>query len=44
MLLVSFTASLAPLSTNIFLPALDLIADKMDTDNSDFVWSVSVYM
>ena len=37
-------ASFSPLSSNIYFPALDLIADTLGTDNSTFAISVSIYM
>lgn len=43
-MLVSLAASLSPLSSNIYFPALDLIADALRTDNATFATSVSIYM
>jgi hypothetical protein len=43
-LLVSLAASFSPLSSNIYFPALDLIADAMKTSNATFALSVSIYM
>lgn len=43
-MLVSLVASFSPLSSNIYFPALDLIADTLGTDNSTFATSVSIYM
>lgn len=43
-ILVSLTASFSPLSSNIYYPALDLIADDLQTSNSTFALSVSIYM
>lgn len=43
-LLVSLAASFSPLSSNIYFPALDLIADAMNTSNATFALSVSIYM
>ena len=43
-LLVSLAASFSPLSSNIYFPALDLIADTFGTNNSTFITSVSIYM
>lgn len=42
--LVSLAASFSPLSSNIYFPALDLIADDLQTSNATFALSVSIYM
>ncbi|KAL8707033.1 MAG: hypothetical protein Q9225_007866, partial [Loekoesia sp. 1 TL-2023] len=43
-MLVSTAASFSPLSSNIYFPAMDLIADIMGINNSAFAASVSIYM
>ena len=43
-ILVSLAASFSPLSSNIYFPALGLIADALHINNSAFLTSVSIYM
>ena len=42
--LVSLSATFSPLASNIYFPALDLIADDMNVDNSTINFTITTYL